>query len=146
MVRVGRDLCGSSSPTLLPKQGHLQQAAKDLVQGSAAKGQGKRLMKNQLHPRSCKEPTKSLHERQMTPKHVTHGNWPTTLLISMLPAWLTATSMLDNVNRCTRRTTKSGCASGSPPTPSGWAVLPAADAYPLMLSWASWPWYIQDVV
>jgi len=32
MVRVGRDLCGSSSPTLLPKQGHLQQAAQDLVQ------------------------------------------------------------------------------------------------------------------
>jgi len=26
-LRVGRDLCGSSSPTLLPKQGHLQQAA-----------------------------------------------------------------------------------------------------------------------
>jgi len=26
MVGVGRDLCGSSSPTLLPKQGHLQQA------------------------------------------------------------------------------------------------------------------------
>ena len=24
MVGVGRDLCGSSSPTLLPKQGHLQ--------------------------------------------------------------------------------------------------------------------------
>jgi len=23
MVGVGRDLCGSSSPTLLPKQGHL---------------------------------------------------------------------------------------------------------------------------
>ena len=32
MVGVGRDLCGSSSPTLLPKQGHLQQAAQDLVQ------------------------------------------------------------------------------------------------------------------
>ena len=30
--RVGRDLCGSSSPTLLLKQGHLQQAAQDLVQ------------------------------------------------------------------------------------------------------------------
>jgi len=30
-VGVGRDLCGSSSPTLLPKQGHLQQAAQDLV-------------------------------------------------------------------------------------------------------------------
>ena len=24
MVRVGRDLCGTSSPNLLPKQGHLQ--------------------------------------------------------------------------------------------------------------------------
>jgi len=32
MVGVGRDLCGSSSPTLLPKQGHLQQAAQDRVQ------------------------------------------------------------------------------------------------------------------
>jgi len=31
-VGVGRDLCGSSSPTPLPKQGHLQQAAQDLVQ------------------------------------------------------------------------------------------------------------------
>jgi len=28
MFGVGRDLCGSSSPTLLPKQGHLQQAIK----------------------------------------------------------------------------------------------------------------------
>ena len=32
MVGVGRDLCGSSSQTPLPKQGHLQQAAQDLVQ------------------------------------------------------------------------------------------------------------------
>jgi len=32
MVGFGRDLCGSSSPTLPPKQGHLQQAAQDLVQ------------------------------------------------------------------------------------------------------------------
>jgi len=32
MVQVGRDLCGPSSPTLLLKQGHLQQAARDLVQ------------------------------------------------------------------------------------------------------------------
>jgi len=32
MVGVGRDLCRSSSPTLLPKEGHLQQAAEDLVQ------------------------------------------------------------------------------------------------------------------
>jgi len=32
MFGVGRDLCGSSSPTPLPKQGHLQQAAQDRVQ------------------------------------------------------------------------------------------------------------------
>ena len=32
MVGVERDLCGSSSPTPLLKQGHLQQAAQDLVQ------------------------------------------------------------------------------------------------------------------
>jgi len=29
MFGVGRDLCGSSSPILLPKQGHLQQAAQE---------------------------------------------------------------------------------------------------------------------
>jgi len=29
---VVRDLCGSPSPIPLPKQGHLQQAAQDLVQ------------------------------------------------------------------------------------------------------------------
>jgi len=32
MFGVGRDLCGSSSPTPLLKQGHLEQAAQDLVQ------------------------------------------------------------------------------------------------------------------
>ena len=32
MFRVGRDLCGSSSPTPLMKEGHLQQAAQELVQ------------------------------------------------------------------------------------------------------------------
>ena len=31
-VGVGRDLCGSYSPTPLPTQGHLQQAAQGLVQ------------------------------------------------------------------------------------------------------------------
>jgi len=31
MVGIGRDLCGSSSPTPLLKQGHLQQAAQDRV-------------------------------------------------------------------------------------------------------------------
>jgi len=32
MVGVGRDLCASSSPILLLKQSHLQQAAQDLFQ------------------------------------------------------------------------------------------------------------------
>ena len=31
MFWVGRDLCGSSSPIPLPRQGHLEQAAQDLV-------------------------------------------------------------------------------------------------------------------
>ena len=31
MVGVGRDFCGSSSPNPLSKQGHLQQAAQDLI-------------------------------------------------------------------------------------------------------------------
>ena len=32
MVEVARGLCGSSSPTPLPKQGHLEQIAQDLIQ------------------------------------------------------------------------------------------------------------------
>ena len=32
MVGVGRDLCGSSGPAPLPKHGHPEQAAQDLVQ------------------------------------------------------------------------------------------------------------------
>ena len=43
MVGVGSDLCGSSSPTLLPKQGHLQQAAQDLVQAGLEYLQRRRL-------------------------------------------------------------------------------------------------------
>jgi len=40
---IGRDLCGSSSPTLLPKQGRLQQAAQDLVQAGHEYLQRRRL-------------------------------------------------------------------------------------------------------
>jgi len=43
MVGVGRDLCGSSSPTHLPKKGHLDQAAQDLVQGALEYVQRRRL-------------------------------------------------------------------------------------------------------
>jgi len=43
MVGVGRDLCGSSSPTLLLKQGHLHQAAQDRVQAGLKYLQRRRL-------------------------------------------------------------------------------------------------------
>jgi len=43
IVGVGRDLCGSSSPTLLPKQGYLQQAAQDPVQAGLEYLQRRRL-------------------------------------------------------------------------------------------------------
>jgi len=42
-VGVGRDLCGSSSPTPLLKQGHLQQAAQELVQAGLEYLQRRRL-------------------------------------------------------------------------------------------------------
>ena len=45
MFGVGRDLCGSSSPTPLVKQGHLQQAAQDLVQAGLEYLQRRRLHK-----------------------------------------------------------------------------------------------------
>jgi len=50
MVGVGRDLCGSPSPTLLPKQGHLQQAAQDLVQLGLEYLQRRRLHKHPGQP------------------------------------------------------------------------------------------------
>ena len=43
MVGVGRDLWGSCSPTPLPKQGHLQQAAQDRVQAGLEYFQRRRL-------------------------------------------------------------------------------------------------------
>jgi len=43
MVGVGRDLCGSSSPTPLSKEGHLQRAAQDLVQAGLEYLQRRRL-------------------------------------------------------------------------------------------------------
>ena len=43
MLGVGRDLCVSSIPTLPPKQGHLQQAAQDLVQAGLEYLQRRRL-------------------------------------------------------------------------------------------------------
>jgi len=58
MVRVGRDLCGSSGPTLLPKQGHLQQAAQGLVQASL-----EYLQRRRIHSLSG-QPVPVLHHPQ----------------------------------------------------------------------------------
>ena len=58
MVRVGRDLCGSSSPTLLPKQGHPEQAAEDLVQAGL-----EYLQRRRLHSLSG-QPGPGLHHPQ----------------------------------------------------------------------------------
>jgi len=43
MLGVGRDLCGSSGPTPLSKQGHLQQGAQDLVQAGLEDLQRRRI-------------------------------------------------------------------------------------------------------
>jgi len=45
MLGVGKDLCGSSSPTPLPKQGHQEQAAKDRIQAGLEYLQRRRLHK-----------------------------------------------------------------------------------------------------
>jgi len=43
MVEVGRHLCGSSGPTPLPKQSHLDQVAQDLIQAGFEYLQRRRL-------------------------------------------------------------------------------------------------------
>jgi len=50
MVGVGRDLCGSSSPTPLVKQGHLEQAAHECVQEGFEYLQRRRLHKPSGQP------------------------------------------------------------------------------------------------
>ena len=49
MVGFGRDLCGSSNPTLLPKQGHLQQATEDLVQTGLEYLQRRRVTRTRVY-------------------------------------------------------------------------------------------------
>jgi len=58
MVWVGRDLWRSSSPTSLPKQVHLQQAAQDLVQAGF-----EYLQRRRLHNTS-EQPVPVLHHPQ----------------------------------------------------------------------------------
>jgi len=52
MVGVGRHLCGSSSPTPLPKQGHPEQAAQDLVPGGFGISPEKETPQPPSHPGS----------------------------------------------------------------------------------------------
>ena len=66
IVGVGRDLCGSSSPTLLPKQGHLQQAAQDPVQAGLEYLQRRRLHKLPGQP----VPVLRHPQREEVPPHV----------------------------------------------------------------------------
>jgi len=51
---VGRDLCGSSSPTLLPKQGHLQQAAQDLPQIMVVMTSSRERSEKHILPLGCR--------------------------------------------------------------------------------------------
>ena len=53
MVEVGRDLWGSSSPIPLPKQGHPEQVAQDLVQGGFEYLQRRRNLSWQPVPGLC---------------------------------------------------------------------------------------------
>jgi len=53
MVGVGRDIWGSSSPTPLPKQGYLQQAAQDLIQAGFEYLQRRRLHNLPGQPVQC---------------------------------------------------------------------------------------------
>ena len=70
MVGVGRDLCGSSSPTLLPKQGHLQQAVEDLVQAGL-----EYLQRRRLHSLSGQPVPVLCHpQREEVLPHVTHSS------------------------------------------------------------------------
>ena len=64
IVGVGRDLCGSPSPALLPKQGHLQQAAQDLVQAGLEYLQRRRLNNLPGHPQNLERRVK---EEKLTP-------------------------------------------------------------------------------
>jgi len=48
MFRVGRDLCGSPSPTPLPKQGHPEQVTQDLVHVGLEYLQRRRLHKSKI--------------------------------------------------------------------------------------------------
>ena len=67
MVGVGRDLCGSSSPTPLTKQGHLKQAAQDLGQVGFEYLQRSRLHNpsGQPVPVLCHPPSKEVLYVQM---------------------------------------------------------------------------------
>jgi len=73
MFGVGRDLCGSSSPTPLLKQSHLQQAAEDLVQAGLEYLQRRRLHNLPGTPSL----SKNLIVRPIIPRVVSPQSWKT---------------------------------------------------------------------
>jgi len=66
MFGVGRDLCGSSSPAPLLKQGHLQQAAQDRVQVRLEYLQRRRIYNTSGQP----VPVLRHPQREEVPPHV----------------------------------------------------------------------------
>ena len=66
MLGVGRDLCESSSPTPVPKQGHLEQIAQDLVQAGL-----EYLQRRRIHNLSGQPVPVLRHpQREEVPPHV----------------------------------------------------------------------------
>jgi len=65
MAGVGRDLCGSSGPTPLPKQAHLEQAAQDRIQAASQYLQRRRLhsTSGQPVPELCQPRSKEVLPR-----------------------------------------------------------------------------------
>ena len=80
MVGFGRDLCGSSGPTTLPKQGHPEQVAQDLIQAGLEYLQRRRLhnlpgqpVPALCHPQSEEVP---LHVQTLLPYASVYAQWP----------------------------------------------------------------------
>jgi len=82
MVGVGRDLCGSSGPTTLLKQGHLQQAAQDFVQAGLEYLQRKRIHKLSGQP----VPVLRQHGTMRHENHETYLNHETSSSMGILVA------------------------------------------------------------
>jgi len=71
VVRIGMDLCGSSSLTPLPKQGHQEQAAQDLVQAGLEYLQRRRKTRWKTEENKCFHLLLTPEERPRAKTHQT---------------------------------------------------------------------------